>query len=82
MIQTTILDIQSVDFLQFHWLQTSKSVKWQPSTQSFYRKSFIVALRASRSKISTFGKFTNKHFLPYFANVHLDQAESAVSATR
>ena len=26
------------------------SVKWQPSTQSFYRKSFIVTLRASRLK--------------------------------
>ena len=39
------------------------------STQSFYRKSFIVTLQASRSKISTFGKFAKKHFLPYFANV-------------
>ena len=53
-----------------HWLQTSKSVKWQPSAQSFNRKSFIVTLRASRSKISTFVKFANKHFLPYFANIH------------
>ena len=30
----------------------------------------LSTLRASRSKISTFGKFVNKHFLPYFANVH------------
>ena len=45
-----ILDLRSYG----HWLQTSKSVKWQPCTQSFCRKSFIVTLRANRSKISTF----------------------------
>ena len=46
--------------------------------QSCYRKYFLdmwsiynhlLSLRASRSKISTFGKFAKKHFLSYFANV-------------
>ena len=30
----------------------------------------LLSLRASRSKMSTFGKFANKPFWPYFANVH------------
>ena len=40
-----------------HWLETSNSIKWQPTTQSLYSKSFIVTLRASISNISTFDKF-------------------------
>ena len=38
---------------------------------SFHRYlSFIVTARASRLKISAFGKFAKKHYLLYFANVH------------
>ena len=36
-----------------------------PSTENH-----LLSLSELADRISTFGKFANKHFLPYFANVH------------
>ena len=41
--------------------------QYEPSTQSLHEKLFIVPVLTGRPKISTFGTFTEKHFLATFS---------------